>query len=62
MAQKLLLIDASNSIYRAFFALPALAKARASDTRRSASTIWQLLRESPAVVARWGCPAARAIV
>ena len=61
MAQKLLLIDASNSIYRAFFALPALANSAGVPTHATlgfTTMLQKLLRESApdAVVVVWDAP------
>jgi len=61
MPPKLLLIDASNSIYRAFFALPALANSAGVPTHATlgfTTMIQKLLRESApdAVVVVWDAP------
>ena len=61
MPPKLLLIDASNSIYRAFFALPALANSAGIPTHATlgfTTMLQKVLRESApdAVVVVWDAP------
>ncbi|HTO06121.1 MAG TPA: DNA polymerase I [Myxococcota bacterium] len=62
MAPKLLLVDASNSIYRAFFALPALANSAGVPTHATlgfTTMLQKLLRESAPdlAVVVWDAPA-----